>query len=166
MLEMQLTWANQSTEARQKETNTLREDRDRLIAEGVQTSDWRRAAEQLELLTELIKQRNSKDLEESLIFRDRSKTLEGEHNALLKRFREQESKLSNIERASATTRQNLAQAQQRASDWEKRAADFESLHERAKQQAEQSEDGRRKAETETSTIIASNSKTQAEQQVK
>jgi chromosome segregation ATPase len=57
---------------------------------------------------------------------DRSKILEGEHASLQKRFKEQEAKIANIERASQTARQGMAQAQQRASEWEKRTKELEA----------------------------------------
>jgi len=163
MLEMQTIWASQNAEARQKEIQSLQSDRDRLVAQG--KDDWQRTATQLDDLTNLLQLRDSKARDENQLFRDRSKALEGEHAALQKRFREQESKMSNVERAAATVRQNLAQAQQRASDWEKRAQDFESLLERSKQQLDQSEELRRKADKEAATIAAAKESKQADHQI-
>ena len=162
MLEMQAIWASQTAEARQKEIQLLQSDRDRLVVQG--KDDWQRAATQLDDLANLLRLRDSKEREENQLFRDRSKALEGEHAALQKRYREQESKMSNAERAAASVRQNLAQTQQRASDWEKRAQDFESLLERSKQQLDQSEELRRKLDKETATIVAAKESKQADHQ--
>lgn len=77
------------------------------------------------MLTTLIGQADNEELKELRRIRDRGKVLEGEHAALQKRFRELEAKVTNSEKASLTTRQSLAQAQQRSSEWERRAKDYE-----------------------------------------
>jgi len=64
--------------------------------------------------------------------RERSKALEGEHAALQKRFRDQENKVANSERAANAARQSLAQAQQRSSEWERRAKEYEEELETAR----------------------------------
>lgn len=84
----------------------------------------------MEILTSHITKVESEEVTELRRIKDRSKVLEGEHAALQKRAREQETKIANIERASLTARQNLAQSQQRASEWEKKAREFEGEVER------------------------------------
>jgi chromosome segregation ATPase len=69
---------------------------------------------------------DNEELKELRRQRDRSKVLEDEHAAFQKRLKEQESKVANSERAAVTARQNLAQAQQRSSEWERRAKDYEA----------------------------------------
>ncbi len=73
---------------------------------------------------------------------DRSKVLEGEHAALQKRAKEQETKLTNLERASLVARQTFAQSQQRSSEWEKKAREFEGEVERLSTIVEQAEQTR------------------------
>lgn len=77
------------------------------------------------MLTTLIGQADNEELKDLRRNRDRSKVLEGEHAALQKRVRELETKVTNSEKASLTARQSLAQAQQRSSEWERRAKDYE-----------------------------------------
>jgi chromosome segregation ATPase len=52
--------------------------------------------------------------------------LEGEFNNLQRRFKDQETKLMNLDRTMATVRQTLSQAQQRAVEWEKRAKEADT----------------------------------------
>lgn len=71
--------------------------------------------------------------------RDRSHKLEGEHIALQNRFKDQESKMTNNERAANSARQSLAQTQQRASEWERRAKEYEGNLEMTRTKLEQAE---------------------------
>lgn len=91
------------------------------------------------MLTTLIGQADNEELKELRRFRDRAKLVEGEHLALQKRFKELESKVANSERAAMTSRQTLAQAQQRSSEWEKRAKEYEGTLERVQTQLDHAE---------------------------
>lgn len=92
------------------------------------------------MLTNLIGQADNEEMRELRRIRDHSHALEAEHAALQKRFKDQETKIINSERISFTARQSLAQAQQRASDWEKRAKDHESTSESLHAKWQQQED--------------------------
>ncbi|TDL28968.1 hypothetical protein BD410DRAFT_781527 [Rickenella mellea] len=141
-LEMQVAFGLRDKEAVVQTLNLVQSDRDSLAAQQSHWDDLRRAGENIEALAKLIGQADSEEVKELKRARDRSKVLEGEHAALQKRFKDQESRLANVERASATARQNLASAQQRASDWEKKARDFEADLERTSTKLEQSEQTR------------------------
>ena len=52
--------------------------------------------------------------------------MEGEFNNLQRRFKDQETKLMNLDRTMVTVRQTLNQAQQRAVEWEKRAKEADT----------------------------------------
>lgn len=91
------------------------------------------------MLTSLIGQADNEELKELRQVRDRSKMLEGEHAALLKRFKDQEVKLLNGEKAALAARQSLAQAQQRSSEWEKRAKEYEAQLEMTQTKLDQAE---------------------------
>lgn len=104
----------------------LQKEHDRVISQQTHWDDLHRAAEQIEMLTTLIGQADNEEVKELKRIRDRSNKLEGEHTALQKRFKDQESKIANSERAAVIARQSLAQAQQRASEWERRAKEHEA----------------------------------------
>lgn len=65
--------------------------------------------------------------------------LEGEHIALQKRFKEQEAKLVNNDKAVTAARQSLTQAQNRSSEWEIRAKEYEGQLELTKTKLEHAE---------------------------
>lgn len=52
--------------------------------------------------------------------------MEGEYDSLQRRFKDQGVKLNNLDRTMATVRQTLAQAQQRAVEWEKRTKETDA----------------------------------------
>jgi chromosome segregation ATPase len=91
------------------------------------------------MLTTLFNHADDEEVKELRRIRDRSQVLEGEHTALQKRFKEQESKASNSEKAMLAARQALAQAQQRSSEWERRAKEYEGKLELTQTQLDQSE---------------------------
>ena len=100
-----------------------------------QQSSWeelRRTTEHMQSLAALFGQVNSEEIEELRRTRDRYRALESEHSSLQRRFRDQEVRLSNSERTTATARQSLSQAQQRAVEWEKRVQDREEELETAR----------------------------------
>jgi hypothetical protein len=101
--------------------------------------DLRRASEKIEALTSLIGQADNEEVRELRRIRDRSNVLEGEHAALQKRFKEQETKISSSEKAAAVIRQSLAQAQQRAAEWEASAKEYEGRLEMTQTKLEQAE---------------------------
>ena len=137
---MQAEFAAKDKESTLQALKLLQEERDRLAAQQSYWEEFRQTAEQIETLKDLVSRAESEELVELRNIRDQSKILEGEHAALKKRFKEQEGKIANIERTSATARQNLAQAQQRSAEWERKAREFEGEVERlttALDQAEQ-----------------------------
>lgn len=149
---MQVEFASRDKESAQQSLRLLKADRDNLASQQSYWEDLRRASEQIEALASRVSRIDSDEVAELKQVRDQSKVLEGEHAALQKRFREQESKLANIERASQTTRQNFAQAQQRASEWEKRAREAEGEAERLSTVVEQGEQTRTQLEADVQMV--------------
>lgn len=117
----------------------LQADRDDLASQQSHWDEVRRTAEQVERLTVLLNKAESDELKRS---RDQANKLEGEHAALQKRYKEQSGKFANLERMAAIARENLAQAQGRASEWEKKAREFEGEMERLTTAVEQGEQTR------------------------
>lgn len=125
-LELQEGWLARDKDNLSQRLVQLQKDRDSLAYQQSHWEELRRTSEQVEQLTRLIGAADSAEMAELKRASDRSKVLEGEHASLQKRFKEQEAKIANIERASQTARQGMAQAQQRASEWEKRTKELEA----------------------------------------
>ncbi|KAF8519205.1 hypothetical protein JB92DRAFT_2828547 [Gautieria morchelliformis] len=125
-LELQEEWLTRDKDNLAQRLAQLQKDRDSLAHQQSHWEELRRTSEQVEQLARLIGAADSAEMAELKRASDRSKILEGEHSSLQKRFKEQEAKIANIERASQTARQGMAQAQQRASDWEKRTRELEA----------------------------------------
>jgi chromosome segregation ATPase len=136
---VQVTLVTRDKESALQALTTLQQQHDNLSSQQSHWDELRKASEKIEMLTTLIGQADNEELKELRTQRDRSKVLEGEHAALQKRYKEQESKILNSERAAVTMRQSLAQAQQRSSEWERRAKDYEAQLEITQTQLEQAE---------------------------
>ena len=116
------------------------------------SSEWERQAKEYEGQVELVGQADNKELKELRSYRDRTWDLEGEHAALQKRIKEQDTKISNSERAALTARQSLAQAQQRSSEWERRANEYEGQVELMQTKLDQAEQTYAQLEADHSLI--------------
>ncbi|KAJ7480041.1 hypothetical protein B0H11DRAFT_2157981 [Mycena galericulata] len=138
-LDLQATFAARDKDSALQALTALQKQHDHLTSQQSHWDDLRHASGQIEMLTNLIGQADNEELKELRHIRDRSKVLEGEHTALLKRFKDQEGKVSNSEKAALTARQSLSQAQQRSSEWEKRAKEYEAQLEMTKTKLDQVE---------------------------
>ncbi|EJD04490.1 uncharacterized protein FOMMEDRAFT_140427 [Fomitiporia mediterranea MF3/22] len=149
-LEMQAEFAARDKESTLQALKMMQEDRDRLAGQQSHWEELHRSAAQIETLANLVHKSESEEIAELKRIRDQSKVLEGEHASLKKRFKDQESKIANIERASAIARENLAQAQQRSRDWETKAREFEGEVERLTTALDQGEQTKNQLETDYS----------------
>lgn len=138
-LDLQVTLVTRDKESALQALTTLQQQHDNLASQQSHWNALHKASEKIEMLTTLIGQADNEELKDLRLQRDRSKVLEGEHAALQKRCKEQESKILNIERAAVTTRQSLAQAQQRSSEWERRAKEYEAQLESTQTKLDQAE---------------------------
>lgn len=120
-----MTFVTRDKEAATKIQTLLQKENDRLSSQQTHWDDLHRTSEQITMLTSLIGQADNEEVRELKRIRDRSNKLEEEHTALQKRFKDQDSKVANSERVAVTARQSLTQAQQRASEWERRAKEHE-----------------------------------------
>ncbi|OJA16781.1 hypothetical protein AZE42_03298 [Rhizopogon vesiculosus] len=118
---------------------TLQKEHERLASQQSHWDDLHRAAEQIELLTTRMSQADNEELKDLRRAREQSRVLESEHAALQRHSREQEHKVSNAERTANAARQSLTQAQQRASEWEKRAKEYEGDLEMTRTRLDQAE---------------------------
>jgi hypothetical protein len=136
---LQATFAARDQENSAQALVALQKQYDQLSSQQSHWDDLRHASQQIEMLTTLFNHADEEELKELRRIRDRSEVLEGEHTALQKRFRDQESKVRNSEQALLTARQGLASAQQRSSEWERRAKEYEGKLEMVQTQLDQSE---------------------------
>ncbi|KAI9436935.1 hypothetical protein H4582DRAFT_366964 [Lactarius indigo] len=148
-LEAQAGFASRDKDAAVEALAALRKETDALVSQQSHWEDLRRANEQLEKLSTLVSkaqiQTNEPELKE---LRRAMKVLESEHTALQRRYKEQETRAANSERAASTARASLAQAQQRADEWEQRANEYEVEIEDAHVGREQAEDRAAQLEAE------------------
>ncbi|KAK7064791.1 hypothetical protein R3P38DRAFT_2826409 [Favolaschia claudopus] len=138
-LDLQATFAARDKDSTLQSLNTLQKQFDHLTSQQSHWDDLRHASAQIEMLTSLIGQADNEELKDLRHIRDRSKVLEGEHAALLKRFKDQEAKVVNSEKTAMAARQSLTQAQQRSSEWEKRAKEYDAQLESTRTKLDQAE---------------------------
>ncbi|KAI0089817.1 hypothetical protein BDY19DRAFT_889029 [Irpex rosettiformis] len=124
-LEMSSLIASREKDSLAEELSTLKKAHEQLSSQQSNWDELRRASDQIQSLAALIGQGETEEVKELRRFRDSYKTLEADHNALQKRFREQDTKIANNERIALAARQNLANAQERSVEWERRAKDYE-----------------------------------------
>ncbi|KAG6845279.1 hypothetical protein H0H87_011430 [Tephrocybe sp. NHM501043] len=151
-LELQVLIANRDKESAIQATDTLRQQHDALIAQESNWDELRRTSEKIDTLTTLIGQVDNEELKELRRYRDRTKNLETDHAALQKQFREQETKVGNSEKTAATVKQSLAQAQQRSSEWERRAKESEGQLEMTRTKLDQTEQTQAQLEADHSLL--------------
>jgi chromosome segregation ATPase len=105
---------------------TLQRQHDALVTQRDHWDTLAETKEQVTLLKDLITQTENDTIQELQRFKEQALIAETEHTALQRRFKEQETKISNSEKVAFTARQNLSAANQRAADWEKRAKEYQS----------------------------------------
>ncbi|KAH7884004.1 hypothetical protein F5I97DRAFT_2045934 [Phlebopus sp. FC_14] len=135
-LQLQVKMAEQEKNMSSQSLKLLQEQHEQLIT---QQSRWDTLQEQLESLTALVSQAENTELNELRRARDKSRQLEADHAVLQKRLRDLELKATNTERAASAAKANLVQAQQRASEWERRAREHEGDLELMRTKLEQTE---------------------------
>lgn len=104
----------------------LQQEHEYLITQQSHWDEFRRVTEHIESLANLRSQADEDELRELRRARDQHRQLESEYSALQKRARDQELRSANSERTANAAKQSLIQAQQRASEWERRAREYES----------------------------------------
>ncbi|KAH8999723.1 hypothetical protein EDB92DRAFT_2080754 [Lactarius akahatsu] len=150
-LEVQAGFASRDKDAAVEALAMLRKENDALVLQQSHWEDLRRANEQLEQLAALVSKAQAQTTSEPAELKElrrATKVLESEHAALQRRYKEQETRLANSERAASTARAGLAQAQQRADEWEQRANEYEVEIEDAHVGREQAEDRAAQLEAE------------------
>ncbi|EJT99092.1 hypothetical protein DACRYDRAFT_24158 [Dacryopinax primogenitus] len=147
-LEREASSASKEVEVLREKVSHLEKSREEARAEQTHWDEIRRTAQQVEQLTKLISGADDEELQELRRQRDRAKVMEGEFAALKKRFDEQETKLANLQRNAITSKNSIAQVQQRSTEWEKKWHTAETELAQVKSERETSEQLIRQLETE------------------
>lgn len=126
-------------ESIQQTLKLVQTDRDQLASQQSHWEEMRRTAEQVDMLTTLMRKTESDEIAELKRQREAGVKLEAEHVALKQRYKEQSGKFATLERTAAIARENIGQAQTRAGEWEKKAREFEGEVERLSTVVEQGE---------------------------
>ncbi|KAF9229826.1 hypothetical protein BS17DRAFT_771977 [Gyrodon lividus] len=124
-LQLQVKVAVYERELTAQSLKFLQQEHESLITQQNHWEDLRRVADQIEALTNLRSQTDEEGLKEVSRVRDQYRQLESEHAVLQKRVRDQELRATNSERAANAAKHSLVQAQQRASEWERRSREHE-----------------------------------------
>ncbi|KAH7104278.1 hypothetical protein BKA62DRAFT_501365 [Auriculariales sp. MPI-PUGE-AT-0066] len=151
-LQLEVSWAGRDKDSALRNLSAAEKERDDMAAQQANWDDLRRTAQHVETLTKLLTSGENDELRELRRLRDRGKVLEGEHSSLQKRFKEQEGKLAELERAAVHARQAAASANQKATESERRAKDLEIELEGARDKLERAEDDRAQFEADYSLL--------------
>ena len=153
-MELRIVVATRDKAAAEQTTVVIQEERDRLLSQQDRWDEMHRAAEQIQLLTSQVNEADNEELRQLRDYHDRTRPLEGEYNNLQRRFKDQETKLANLDRTMATARQTLTQAQQRAVEWEKRAKEADAEISNIRSQAEEASSANTQLDSEVSLLKA------------
>lgn len=133
-----------------KSLKVVRQDYEQALArQSLWDDDLRRNMEQIETLTNLLRQADE-ERQELRRVRDQCRQLESEQATLQRRLGEQEQKTANSERLSNAAKQSHLQAQQRAAEWERLAKQYECDLKKTRNDLEQAEQASNQFETEYS----------------
>ncbi|KAF9560205.1 hypothetical protein CPC08DRAFT_665707 [Agrocybe pediades] len=138
-LEMEVDFAHREKGSISKSYELLQSQHEQLSSQQNNWDTLRSATEKINLVFNLLENADSEEQKELRHFRDRSQALEEDNVSLQKRVQDLEGMLGNSDRSAATTRQTLAQAQQRSAEWERRAKESEAQLEMVQTKFEQGE---------------------------
>ncbi|KIJ60084.1 hypothetical protein HYDPIDRAFT_99380 [Hydnomerulius pinastri MD-312] len=138
-LQLQVTMATHEKDLTAQSLQLLQQGHEALIAQQSHWDDFRLATEQIEALASRMSQVDNDEIKELRRARDQHRQLESEHAALQKRVRDQDLRVTNSERTASAVKQNLVQAQQRSSEWERRAREYEGELEVTRHKLDQAE---------------------------
>ena len=151
-LELHIAVATRGKAAAEQTTTVIREERDRLLSQQDRWEEMHRAAKQIELLTSQVNEADNEELRQLRDYHDRTRPLEGEYSNLQRRFKDQETKLANLDRTMVSVRLTLAQAQQRAIEWEKRTKDTDTEISGIRSQLEEASSAKTQLDSEVSLL--------------
>jgi chromosome segregation ATPase len=148
---MQMSFAIRDKENAVQNMTTLQRQHDALVTQRGHWDTLAETKEQVAMLRELIAQNDGDELRELRRAKEQAIAVEAEYNALQRRFRDQETKISSNEKVVFTARQNLASANQRASDSEKRAKEYQAELETLRTKLDRSEQSQAQLDADLET---------------
>ncbi|PPQ62781.1 hypothetical protein CVT24_000475 [Panaeolus cyanescens] len=151
-LEAEVKFAFRERDSALKAHESLQKQQQELIAQQGQWELLNAATEKINMVYHLLEGADSEEQKELRLHQDRNRALETENLAMQKRMKELEAKVANSDRAAATARQNLTQAQQRSADWEHRAKEYEGQVEMIQTRLEQTEQTQQQLEADYNTL--------------
>ena len=151
-MEIQSSSAAKDLEHTNQMQTRLLSEIDLLKAQQSQSEELRRTADKVDALTQLINASDNEETAEMRRIRDESKALEREHALYQKRCVDQEAKIATFQKTAATSKQSIAQAQQKSAEWERRALFSEDELENSRNQLQESLEAQRELENEMSAI--------------
>lgn len=108
--------------------------RDELASQEEHWTAIQATSERVDCLVKLFEDKSRSETDDLEKFRYRANFLEGELSALQKTSNEQEKKITVLNKASAASKATILNAQQRASEWEKKANERQQELDESRQQ--------------------------------
>jgi chromosome segregation ATPase len=139
-MELEATYALRDLESSKRLVLQVEGQRNNLMAQQKHWDDLRRTADRVESLFQQIEKDDSDEVAELKRARDESKIFMGEHAYLKKRYDEQERRIADFTRGQQTAKQTIAQSQQQAANWERRATAAEAELETQSSRVDELED--------------------------
>ena len=128
--------------------------RDVLVAQKSHWEDVQKTQLQVEHLVKLLENTSSRDNEDAKKAQERAAFLDGEVAALRQLHSEQDAKIATFQKATASSKHTILNAQQRASEWEKKAIERQQEAEEYRRQLEESNVAREATMDEISHLNA------------
>lgn len=151
---MQVVFANKDKETVTQTLLIVQEQYDQLLSQQSHWEELRQAHEKIDQLALAVNKARDEDMNELRRFRERCLTAESQLASAQKRLADQESKITNSERAASTVRQNLTLTQQRATDAEKKTSELEGQLELTCTKLEQAEQIHSQLDTDFNSLRA------------
>lgn len=151
-LELQEEWLKRDKNSLEMRNSQLERELELLTSEQSHWEEVRRTSERVEQLIQAFNNAESKELSELRATSDKAKILEGEHLALQKRLKEAESRIVNLERAAQSAKQNVAMAQDHATEVEQRNKDLETELDATRARLEETEDIRMQLDSDLALV--------------
>ena len=120
--------------------------------------EMHRAAEKIQPLTSQVEE----ELRQPRDYHDRTRPLEGEYGILRRRFKDQETKLADLDRTMVTMLQTVSRA---AAEWEKRAKETDAKISNMKSQLEEASSAKAQLDFEVSLLKVHLQKKEADERL-
>ena len=138
-MEAEAEFATREKETVARNLDALRRQHEQLISQQHNWDALNAASEKINLVYKLLENADEEDQQELRLQRERTRALEAENAALQKRLKDADVKLSHVDKTANTALHTLTLAQQRSTEWELRAKEYEGQLEMVQTKLEQAE---------------------------